>query len=436
VLTPGWRMRLVRMGAAVAVAAALAWPGGLELAGQVFHAARALLPAVSPDPDLTLALTAGGRTITLPRPPRPFAWAELARMQSGNDTLVVDPVSACWRGGILTVAESRSQRLLSFTSDGRLVSRMGGRGTGAGRFGSLSVVRCGPRGTPLLAGDDDRWWLTLLDSAGGVLRSFRAPPTPQISLYLGDYAIGRGGRIFDSWLGSTRSAGPYLTATEWSGQPLVRRSDATGRMEGAFGVPVAYSGTVARRVLNRTALALHRDTVWVLTQGDATVRGFDARSGAAGPVMRLPVYYRGREPFALVEGGAGAGAGWRANQLIYHPNVQGLAVVDDSLFATIRYRDWRLALRGAQGRRWVDYFASSAVEVMDRGGRVVAALDVRGKAVSLASDGGSRLAVLSEEQDGSRRLWVSDHLAAALRKPPTETRCTVACRASDLWGVR
>jgi len=413
-------------------AVAFTFPGVRAGAVEAAGVAAVFVPSLSEDADLSRALTAGGRSLSPAPAATPYAWKDLARAQPGNDSLFAAPASICWRGDKLIVADGGTERLVRFTEAGRPNGVIGGPGVAPGRFSGLAVVRCGGGTTPILAADEEQWRLSEFDASGRLVASFRAPPTPQIRLYVGDFAVAPDGRWFDSWLGSTRSNGPYLDDAAWKPEGLVRRWSASGRQEGAFGTVVPYDNPVARRVLNHTALAFSRDTLWVLTQGDATIHAFAGADATPGTIIRLPVYYRGREPRALLRGGEADPSGWRSNQLVWQPNVEGLAVVEDSLFAVLRFGDWRLALRGKPGNRWVDYYARTAVELVDRGGRVVASLDVPGQGIAVASDGGSRLAVLSEGQDGTRHVWLSSGSLLDARLRRTDA-CSASCSASTFW---
>jgi len=418
--------RLVRFGAA-ALAAALLMQGPVRrVLAQGLRMARYALPAIGRNPDLTRALDGGaGRRLTSPVRPTPALWADLADALPGNDTLLGKVGSLCWLGDQLVVADRKEQRLLFFTSDGRLLRTLNGPAASGTRFGALSVVRCAPGGASLLVADreEGRVWVLAADGHARAVAS--APHTPQFDLYLGDFALAPDGRWYDSWLGSGHTAGPYLSSAEWSRERLVRAWDAAGRPVGAFGQPVAYASTVARRALNRTYLALARDTLWVLTQGNATVQGFDGRGAQAGAPIRLAVSYRGAEPRVRVDEPPRENPnGWRGNWFTYQPNVAGLAVVGDSLFAGIRYRDWVMALVGPKGDRYVNYFPRSAIEVFDRRGRVLRSLDVRGRAVAVAGDGGGHIAVLSQDRDGTTHVLVAPPGTA---EPAQPGRCSAAC---------
>ncbi|HEX6747369.1 MAG TPA: hypothetical protein VF092_08705 [Longimicrobium sp.] len=418
--------RLARFGLAVLAAALLMQGHALLMLAQGLRMARYALPAVGRNPDLTRALDGGvGRRPSHPVSPGPALWTDLADALPGNDTLLGKVGSLCWLGDRLVVADRREQRLLFFAADGRLLNTLNGPAGSGTRFDALSIVRCAPGGGSLLVADREEGKVWVLAADGRVRSAASAPHTPQFDLYLGDFALAPDGRWYDSWLGSGHTAGPYLSPVEWSRERLVRAWDTAGRPAGAFGEPVPYASTVARRVLNRTYLALARDTVWVLTQGDATVRGFDRRGTPVGAPILLAVSYRGAEPRVRVDSPPrGNPGGWRGNWFTYQPNVAGLAVVGDSLFAGIRYRDWTMALVGPKGDRYVNYYPHSALEVFDRRGRVLRSLDVRGRAVAVASDGGERIAVLSQDRDGTTHVLVAPSGTAY---PSAASRCSAAC---------
>jgi hypothetical protein len=427
-LRRGSRGALVRLTTFAALAGAVAVPGLRRSARQAWSVAAVVLPAFHHDADLDRALSAGAdRPITPAFPPAATSWTDLTGAAPGNPELIASPVSLCWRGSTLAVADARDQRVVVFDSLGGVLRTIGGRGVEPGRFTTLSRVRCGPGPAAFLAVDGGPHRVSIFGADGAVRASLPAPPTPQLNLYPGDFALLASGRWFDSWLGATHSTGPYLSEREWRDVRLVRAWNPDGSAHGAFGDPVPYANTVARRVLNRVALDAHRDTLWTLTQGDAVIRGFDAEGRAAGPRVLLPIYYRGREPYVLLDPAQPAARdGWRSNSLVYEPNVQSLAVVGDSLFATIRYRDWSLGLVGSAGSRYMGYRARSAVEVIDRRGRVLGSFAIPGFARELASDGGDRLAVLTEAEDGRFRVLV----AAPGLVSPAPLQSAAACTAS------
>jgi hypothetical protein len=364
------------------------------------------------NPDLTRAIDAGvGRRITAAPEPRSWGWSELAALQPGNDSLLKEPLSLCWSGQELVVADGRKQRVRVFDDAGRYLRGIGGRGIKEGQYLQMWSVHCAAGPSRLLVADAGSRRISFYDDEWRLRASAKAPAAPGFDLYLGDFELLPDGRWFDSWLGMGRAIGPYLEDSSWEQVRLVRAWNPSGERHYGFGTPDAYEHTVARRVFNRTYLAAHRDTLWVLTQGNATVRGFDVEGRPAGSIVRLPVYYRGAEPKITVKKPPVPGVSFRPNKLIYQPNTQGLAVVQDTLFATLRFRNWRIGVKGASGNRSIDYWSDSAVEVVDRRGRVLLSLAVPGKAVEIASDHGNRVAVLSEFSDGTRQVL-------ATRLPP------------------
>jgi hypothetical protein len=164
---------------------------------------------------------------------------------------------------------------------------------------------------------------------------------------------------------------------------------------------------VARRVLNRVFLCLARDTAWTMTQGDATVRGFTATGTSVGPPIRFPVYFRGMDPDVKVTTGvAHPGNDFLPNSMTYDPNVLGIAVVEDSLFATVRYRNWGMRIVHGDGLS-LRRMAESSVEVINRRGVVVRAYDAPGMVEDIASDGEARVAIITRMRDNTRHLLVA-----------------------------
>jgi hypothetical protein len=157
-------------------------------------------------------------------------------------------------------------------------------------------------------------------------------------------------------------------------------------------------------VLNRTYLLASRDTLWVLTQGDATVHGFRFDGQDTGLSIELPIYYRGREPSITIKDPLDSLSDFRVNTFEYDPNVAGLAVVDDTLFATIRYNDW--GYKHVGNGIGVSRLATSAVEVFSRDGQVLRAIAVPGMASEIATDGHNRVAVISRLRDKTQHLFV------------------------------
>jgi hypothetical protein len=365
-------------------------------------AVAAVASACRADDDLTRALDGGiGRAVTPAPSPAVQEWTDIAEAAPGNDTLQLSPQSVCFTEDEMVVADLRRQRVVVFSHDGTRLRSLGGYGSRPGQFLEIASVRCSRNGSTILVSDLANQRLSFFSEEAGFVRSIPAPVSPQIPV-LGDYAPVSDGRWYSSWLGASNPLGPYLTEREWEIVPLVELRDPDGHSVRALGQPVAYRSPVARRVLNRTFLTTHRDTVWVLTQGDATVRGFTSQ-GAEVPPLRLPVYFRGAEPSVSVQDPLPRSA-YRTNRMTYHPNVQGLAVVADSLFATIRYRKWGRKLVGSGGSWTIMPRAASSIEVFDRRGRVVQSFEVPGFGRELASDADSKIAVVTEMPDRANRV--------------------------------
>jgi hypothetical protein len=347
--------------------------------------------------DLTRAIDGGvGRAVEAPAvEPNAHAWTALGEAAAGNDTLLHLPRSMCWDGQELFVAEGGRQRIEVFDADGHPVRSMGSRGSGPGEFRRLSVLRCADGGGALLAADPGAMRVQVLGTDGSFRTNAEAAPTPQGNPFLGDFALAGDGSWYDSWFNA--AVGPYLTGDAWRDVRLVRAWGPAGEARGEFGDPFVYRDPVLRRVFNRVGLALHRDTLWVLSQANAVVRGYASEREIPLQVF-LPIYHRGSDP--VIELGSGLGTGWRENRANYQPNVQGLAVVHDTLFATIRFRDWRtVTVARREGESYRDYWADSAVEIFDRSGRVLASLHVPGRATQLASNHADLLSVLTEDLD-------------------------------------
>jgi len=357
------------------------------------------------DPDLTRALDAGiGRAITTPPAVGRMDWLDLREAATGNDTLVFWPVSLCWRGAELAVADEAAQRVLVFSELGAYQRSFGGRGVEPGRFLGLGVVRCSEGAASYLAADAENKRVTLHDREGAVLGFAAAPFSPQVNI-LGDFALTSDGRWFDAWLGPSIPFGPYLTDAEWEGVRLVRGWAPDGAKLDSFGMPAVFADPVARRVFNHVSLAFARDTLWVLTRGTASIQGFTIGGQPTGAPLYLPVYHRGMEPRVEL-GDVNPVTGFRPNELTYHPNVGGVAVGRDSLFVLVRYSRWRLALLGRGWDRWLDYWPTSWIELVDRRGSVVSALEVPGYPIAIATDGEERVAIITDEKDGTRRVLI------------------------------
>ncbi|HYR12332.1 MAG TPA: 6-bladed beta-propeller, partial [Longimicrobium sp.] len=231
--------------------------------------------------DLTRAIDGGvGRSISSQPAPAAFQWKSLGALQPDNDTLLRQPVSACWLGEHLAVADEHRQRVVVFDAAGVPVRTIGKRGVKEGEFLEISTIRCSEGRAALLVADGGSRRVSFFDAAGRLLYSVPAPVTPQDPVQLGDFILTSSGDWFDSWLGIRANDGPYLSAEDWRKVKLVRAWSPVGDTRGEFGDPVAYSHPTARRVLNRVFLASVRDTVWLLTQGDAVLRGFGADGGS------------------------------------------------------------------------------------------------------------------------------------------------------------
>ncbi len=356
--------------------------------------------------DLTRALGAGvGRTITSAPSLDSLPWREVGRNDPSGQGAPRSPRALCWLGDSLVIADGSSQQLMFYTGAGTYVRSIGGRGTAPGLFAGLTIVRCGAGKTALLAADLSTHHVSFFNSAGTFLRVAPTPKVPQIDI-LGEFALASDGSWFDSWLGTDVPFGPYLTDEEWQSTRLIRRYGPDDKPLGEFGAPPIYSDRVARRVLNRVFFAPWRDTLWTLTQGDATIRGFTIAGGSAPRPVRLPVYYRGAEP--KVEIGEGhAGSPFLPNSMTFDPNVAGLAIVSDSLFAIVHYREWGTRMVGPGLDLSLRHIANSSIEVVDRRGRVVRAFDAPGFVLAVASDGRLRFAILTQMKDRTSHVLLA-----------------------------
>jgi hypothetical protein len=384
-----------------------------------------MLAACGKDGDLSSALDGGiGRSVTEPAAsPRPIAWTDVLTAVEGNDTLVPLPRSLCWSGPEILVADGARQRIEAFDAGGRHLRGFGREGSGPGEFRRLDVVRCSRDGESVLAVDPAKMRVQFFGRDGYYRGAAPAPPTPQGVPYLGEFALHDDGRWFDSWLGAI--LGPYFTSDEWKRVKVVRSWAADGAAQGEFGKPFPFQDPVLHRVFNKVYLTLHRDTLWALSQGPAVIRSFALGGGSEGSRIFLPVYHRGEEPWIEVEGG---GPGFRHNRAVYQPNVSGIAVVFDTLFATIRYRNWRMVyVERRKGEGFKDYWPESSVEVFDRKGRVAAAYSVPGRVSAIASDNAHRVPVISEDLD----TGVQSILLAGLPSPRVVEQTTVAARPYD-----
>lgn len=391
-------MRIPRAARRTLCLAAATMVAGAMVAG----AARAAAGQASED--LTRALQgSGARRLSAPPRLQRLPWRRIGADDAALRLRI--PFALCWRGASLVVADRDLAKVVVFAPDGRFQRAFGERGTAPGQFGELTVVRCADDRVAFLTADLATRRVSLLDTAGGVVASAPLPEVPQIDV-VGEFALGRGGTWYESWLGSDVSFGPYLSDAQWQRVALVRQYERGRGLQREFGTPVPYRDRVARRVLNRVFYAPWRDTLWTLTQGDATIRGFAPGGAPVGRPIELPVHFRGPDP--EVELGRGVPqSDFVPNTMAYDPNVTGLAVLRDSLFATARHRDWGLKLITGGGvtlRR----MAASSVEIVDRRGRVLRAYDAPGMIVALAADGGSRIAIITRQRDNTRHVYVAD----------------------------
>jgi hypothetical protein len=345
------------------------------------------------DKDLSRALDGGvGREIESDPPHvQTTAWRDVSAPPP-QDTVVLYPNSVCWKDGELLVGDMGRQRIHIFDAAGRHLRSVGKQGAGPGEFHRIHSVRCAPGDQGFLVADAGSMRVHFFDGRERFVHSVDAPPTPQGIPFLGEFGIGSRGNWYDSWLSA--SVGPYLSSPEWDGVQLVRRWNGDGSSAGGFGTVFEYEDPTVRRVFNRVFFAFHRDTLWVLSQANAVVRGFADDSETAS--VHLPIYHRGAEP--VVEQGAGKSPGYRRNRASYQPNVGGVAVVQDSLFAIVRYRDWRtVKIARRRGENYTDYWPSSSIEIVDRRGQVRLALAAPGRVTHLASDGQDHMAIVSED---------------------------------------
>lgn len=355
--------------------------------------------------DLSRAIAGPGHRRVTPRrvAPDSVVWRVLDEASGGNDSLVSAPISMCWRGDSLVVADATRQRLFLFDAHGRFGRELTLQPTTSARFVQLALVRCAQPGstTAFLVVDSGLDQVLLLDNAGNVKLKAKAPHAPQLET-IGDFAIGDGGRWFDSWLGSPLSIGPYLSDQDWNTNRLIRSWRVDGSAGLSFGSTVSYENTVARRVFNRVYMTIHRDTLWLLRQGDAAIVAFDAAGAVAANPLYLPVYHRGKEPTISVKAPIAAGEAFRSNRMVYDPNVAGIAVVDDSLFAIIRYGNWHWRHVGS-GIGSIGRWTESSIEIVNRSGTVLNALAIQNLATDIVSNGGKNVAVLTRDPVGRRK---------------------------------
>ena len=349
----------------------------------------------APDTDLDRAIDAGvGRSVSAPRwASRDIAWTDVAVVPENADLLHV-PRALCWLGADLLVADGGDEAVRSFDDAGAHLWSIGGVGEGPGEFRAVRGLACAPSGQAFAAADMVGGRLTFFDSKGSFVDATPLPPVPAGWPHFGEVVLADDGTWFDSWI--NERLGPALDDEAWREESLIRKWAPDGTALGAFGTPREFENPVLRRVFNHVDAVVERDTLWVLLKGSAEVRPFSLDGTSAGSGISLPVYHRGDDP--VIETDAGAGSIGR-NQGAYQPNVGGIAMIRDSLFAVIRYRDWRSVTRGSSTDEFWDYWPDSFIEVVTRDGRAIAGIRVPGRAEQIASDGGSRVAVLSTRFD-------------------------------------
>ncbi len=382
---------------------------GPVLAGLLMVATAAL--GCRRDSDLTRAIAGprGDRVITSPNVRLDSVrWLTVVSADSNPGPKAAVPRAICWRGDSLVVADAITERLLLFNRDGRLIRTVANPRSGSGRFADLAVVRCGALDgaePAFLIVDTGVDQVFLLDASGHLIYSDSVPVAPQIDV-VGDFVLARTGEWFDCWLGSRLTIGPYLSPAEWQKVQLVRKWSPAGAQEMAFGKPVPYKNTVARRVLNRSYMTLRGDSIWVLLQGSATLIGFDVNGKPLGAPTALPIYYRGKEPTYSVKKPLSVGEEFRTSRMLFDPNVAGLALVKDTLFAVIRYRDWGWRHLGS-GIGHLGRSAQSAVEIFERNGKVLRAYAVPGFASEIASNSHDAVAVITSDPQEHRAVLMS-----------------------------
>ncbi|MEZ4414285.1 MAG: hypothetical protein R3E10_00875 [Gemmatimonadota bacterium] len=337
----------------------------------------------------------GRRSLSSAVPAEPLAWLDLRSPQfAGRDSLVLIPNGACFLGDKLLVSDGGTERIDWFDPEGRHLRSLGRDGEGPGEFRRLEMVRCRDDGSGFMAVDSEEWRIQFFDADGTYRDVVAAPPIPQGIPYVGEFALARDGRFVDSWFSA--SLGPYLKDSDaWEGVALVRIWDPQGQQLGSLGEPTPYEDVVLRRVFNHVNADFVADTLWVLTEADATIRGYDHTGAEIGDPIPLPVYHRGVDPVVMV--GRPVMDGFRLNRAAYQPNVTGLAALSGGRFAVLRFRDWREVQRGAGDAGFKDFWPRSFVDVVDRHGRVEASYELPGRAAALASDKGGRVAVITED---------------------------------------
>ena len=363
-----------------------------------------LTTACSGSGDLQAAVTADGtRRITAPTTRiEPWTWQEIVlSVDSGHGS--AQPVSSCWLGDNLIVADGASAQLSGYSNSGDRVSHFRITGTLAGKFRSLAAVRCAWNGAHLLVVDETSTKISFFDSSGNWINTVKAPRAPNTGLFIaGEYAISSDSTWFDSWLSGR--LGPYLEDDTWSQVYLVRSWNNNGERIREFGAPSKYQDKTLRRVFNAVDFAMARDTLWVLQRANARLQGFRLDGQPVGEILLLPVYHMGREPHIEL-GPATTGTFLRQNRAVYHPNVDGLVILSDSLFATIRRTDW--TERESSGATSLN--STNSIEIFNRHGAVVTRIDVPSSenVRSLSSDGRSHLAVIYVDAADKRHIAVT-----------------------------
>ena len=352
-------------------------------------------------------LLEGQRQVTAAGPAAELAWQDLRADFPGRDTMMLIPNSVCFLGSDLLVADGAVERIDWFDAEGGHVRSIGRDGEGPGEFRRLEVVRCRDDGTGFMAVDAEEWRIQFFDGLGRYVQAIDAPPIPQAIPYVGEFALATDGRFADSWLSA--QLGPYLEdPAAWDDVGLVRVWDQDGEPEAQFGEPVAYEDPVLRRVFNHVSADFVGDTLWLLTQADATLRGYDAQGRPVAAPVALPVYHRGVDP--IVKVGRPIMHGFRSNKAVYQPNVKGLAALSGGRFAVLRFRDWSEVRRGEGKQAYQDFWPESFLDVVDRHGRVEASYTLPGRASAVTSDKGARVAVITEDFDTGVRTVLSANL--------------------------
>lgn len=359
-------------------------------------------------------LLEGRRALSSAVPAEPLPWTDLRSDFSDRDTLLLIPNSLCFLDRSLLVSDGATERIDWFDESGVHVRSVGRDGEGPGEFRRLETVRCRDDGTGFMAVDAEQWTVQFFDGQGRYEQVLEAPPIPQGIPFTGEFALSRDGRWIDSWFSA--DLGPYLKdPAAWDGVRLVRVWGSDGAPIGGVGEPTPYEDVVLRRVFNHVSADFVGDTLWVLTQADATIRGYDAAGRAVGAPITLPVYHRGVDPVVMV--GKPVAFGYRQNRAVYQPNVTGLAALSGGRFAVLRFREWREVQRGTGDGGYKDFWPRSFVDVVDRRGRVEASYELPGRAVTLASDKGDRVAVITEELETAVRTVLVSALPGVDPRP-------------------